>query len=66
MYELDPIATGNYIRKYRKLKNLSLEYIGSKIGKTKATLSQYEKGNIIFISWCNVVQQLLHNRVWSI
>lgn len=60
MYELDPIATGNYIRKYRKLKNLSLEYIGSKIGKTKATLSQYEKGNIIpdfltILEICNVL-----------
>ena len=37
---------GDNIRYYRKLKGLTLEQLGSRIGKTKAAVSKYENGRI--------------------
>lgn len=35
---------GYYLRKSRETKNLSLEFVADKIGKTKKTVSRYELG----------------------
>lgn len=60
MYDLNNVNLGNILRKYRKSKQLSLEYIGKKIYKTKATISKYEKGEIIpdfftVLELCNIL-----------
>lgn len=60
MYDLSNINIGKTLRKYRKIKHLSLEYIGNKIYKSKATVSKYEKGEIIpdfvtVLEICNIL-----------
>ncbi len=60
MYDISHINIGEKIRKYRKIKHLSLEYVGEKIFKKKATISKYEKGEIIpdfvtVLEICNVL-----------
>lgn len=44
MYKIKPF--GEYFKKYRKIKNMSLEEVGKAIYKTKATISKYEKNKI--------------------
>lgn len=60
MYNTNQINIGQILRKYRKIKHLSLQDVGDKIYKSKATISKYEKGKIIpdFITaleLCNVL-----------
>lgn len=38
---------GNLIRTYRKAKNMTIIELGKKINKSKATISKYEKGEIV-------------------
>lgn len=44
MYEIDLKKISNNIREYRKVNNMTLEQLGNKIGKTKATVGKYETG----------------------
>lgn len=60
MYDITNVNLGEILRKQRKLKHLSLEYIGDHIYKTKATISKYEKGEIVpdfvtVLELCNVL-----------
>lgn len=60
MYDINSLNLGETLKKYRKLKHFSLEYVGSKIYKTKATVSKYEKGEIIpdfitILELCNIL-----------
>lgn len=41
-----PIHVGNRIRLYRKMKHLTIEAFAAIIGKSKATISKYENGDI--------------------
>lgn len=61
MYNISNLSIGSTLRKYRKIKHLSLDYIGNKIGKTKATVSKYERDEIIpdfitVLEFCNVLE----------
>ena len=47
MYNLKDANFKNNLITYRKSRGLSLESLGNKIGKTKATVSKYERGEII-------------------
>lgn len=47
MYNISDINIGEILKKYRKIKGLSLEFVGNTICKTKSTISKYEKGEII-------------------
>lgn len=47
MYNLDINKFGLNLKQYRISRNLTLEALGEKIHKTKATISKYEKGEII-------------------
>lgn len=47
MYDLNSLDLKSNLRKYRKLYGYSLEDLGASIGKSKATLSKYEKGTIL-------------------
>lgn len=47
MYNISDNNFNELISKYRKSRNLSLEELGCRIGKTKSTVSKYEKGDII-------------------
>lgn len=60
MYNINNLNIGETLRKYRKIKHLSLEYVGEHIYKTKATISKYEKGEIIpdlytLLELCNIL-----------
>lgn len=60
MYDIKNVNIGKLFRKYRKLKHLSLDYVGEKVFKNKATISKYEKGKIIpdfitVLEICNVL-----------
>ncbi len=60
LYDITNVNLGEILRKQRKLKHLSLEYIGDHIYKTKATISKYEKGEIVpdfvtVLELCNVL-----------
>lgn len=60
MYDLNMVNIGEQLKKYRKAKHFSLQYIGEKIYKSKATISKYEKGEIIpdfntVLEICNVL-----------
>lgn len=60
MYSIENLSVGKIIRKYRKIKHLSMEQVGKIIGKTKATISKYEKDEIIpdfltTLEICNVL-----------
>ena len=60
MYHLDLNILQKNLRKYRKLRNLTLEELGQKISKSKATVSKYEKGEIIpdiltVLEICNIL-----------
>lgn len=47
MYNLSENNFNKLLIKYRKSKGMSLEELGNKIGKSKATVSKYERGDII-------------------
>ena len=60
MYDLNKINVGEQLKKYRKAKHFSLQYIGDRIYKSKATISKYEKGEIVpdlntVLDICNVL-----------
>ena len=38
---------GNRIKKFREQKGIKLEYLALKLGKTPATISRYESGEIV-------------------
>lgn len=44
------VRVGNNIKKYRKLKNMTLKELANKIGLTEATVQKYEAGNIKSVS----------------
>ncbi len=46
MYNIFENHFNKLLTKYRKSRNLSLEDLGNKIGKSKATISKYERGEI--------------------
>ena len=63
-------TVGENIRYYRKLKGLTLEQLGARIGKTKAAVSKYENGRIfidiqtlyeIAETLCIDIEQLLYS-----
>lgn len=47
MNEFNKIEFGNKLRSARIKKELSLEYVGKKIGKNSTTVGRYERGEII-------------------
>lgn len=47
MSNFDSKLFGRNLKKYRKMKELSQENIAMILGKTKATISKYESGNLI-------------------
>ena len=47
MYNISNNNFNKALNSYRKSRNVSLEELGNKIGKTKATVSKYERGEII-------------------
>lgn len=47
MSSFDSKLFGQNLKKYRKLKELSQENIATLLGKTKATISKYENGELI-------------------
>lgn len=71
MYDINNLNIGKALRKYRKLKHLSLQYVGDKIYKTKATMSKYENGEITpdfntVLELCNILDIDLSTLVPSI
>ena len=47
MSSFDNKIFGQNLRKYRKMRELSQENIAMLLGKTKATISKYENGDLI-------------------
>lgn len=61
MYNIAKLSIGRELKKYRKIKHLSLEYVGEKIGKSKATISKYENDEIVpdfitILEICNILE----------
>lgn len=59
MYEIEIKEIGKKLREYRKINNMTLEELGNRIGKTKATIGKYETGEIIIdvitlLEICNI------------
>ena len=50
MSTFDNKLFGQNLKKYRKVKELSQENIATILGKTKATISKYENGNLLMSS----------------
>ena len=60
MYNLDISVLGKNLKYYRKLRDFTLDELGNEIHKSKATVSKYEKGEIIpdiltVLEICNVL-----------
>ncbi len=60
MYVLSIENIGKKLNFYRKQQNISLEAMGNRISKSKATISKYEKGDILpdiltLLEICNVL-----------
>ena len=60
MYDIKNYNFKNILKEYRKSRNFTLEELGNKIGKTKATISKYENGEIIpdiltILEICNIL-----------
>jgi len=60
MYDLDSVKIGERLRFYRVNNGLTLEDIAEKIYKTRATVSKYEKGEVLLdictmLEICNVL-----------
>lgn len=71
MYDISNINIGKLLRKYRKLKHLSLQYVGEMIYKNKGTISKYENGEIIpdfttVLELCNILEIDLSHLVPSV
>lgn len=69
MYDINIKNFANQLSLYRKSRGITLESIGTSIGKTKATISKYEKGEIIpdiitMLEICNVLNLNL-NQLFS-
>ena len=47
MYDINSINFGEKLREFRKTRKLSLEDLGTKINKSKATISKYEANQIV-------------------
>lgn len=47
MYDLNVATLGKNLKHYRKLRDFTLDELGEKIHKSKATISKYEKNEII-------------------
>lgn len=47
MYDLNVATLGKNLKYYRKLRDFTLDELGEKIHKSKATISKYEKNEII-------------------
>ncbi len=47
MSKFDSKGFGENLKKYRNLKGLSQENIANRLGKTKATISKYENGDLV-------------------
>ena len=47
MYQLDLTTLGNNLKNYRKSRNFTLDELGKIIHKSRATVSKYEKCEII-------------------
>ena len=47
MYNIDVVDLGKRIKEYRILKNVTIEELGQAIGKSRATINRYEKGEIV-------------------
>lgn len=69
MYNVVDIDIGRKIKEYRKLKSYTLQDIGDKICKSKATILKYENGDIIpdiitLLEICNAlgirIQEVIH------
>lgn len=61
MYNIKNNNFNKLLTQYRKSRALTLETLGSKIGKTKATVSKYERGEIVpdiitILEICNVLE----------
>lgn len=66
MYDTDMVSLGEKVKKYRKARNMSMEELGNAIGKSKATINRYEKGEILMdilttIEICNVLNMELND-----
>lgn len=60
MHDLKTVKFEELLKQYRKSRGLTLEDLGNKISKTKATVSKYENGEIIpdiltILDICNVL-----------
>lgn len=60
MYNIDMEQLGKNIRNYRKSKNMSIQDLGTAIGKSKPTVARYENGEIVMdmitiLEICNVL-----------
>ena len=47
MYDINTINIGEALRSFRKINRLTLSEVGKKLNRTKATISKYEKNEII-------------------
>ena len=47
MYDINNINIGETLRNFRKINRLTLSEVGNKLNRTKATISKYEKNEII-------------------
>lgn len=47
MYDINNINIGEALRSFRKINRLTLSEVGKKLNRTKATISKYEKNEII-------------------
>lgn len=60
-YDINKIDFGKKLKYFRKTRNMSLEQLGRKVNKTKATISKYESNQIIpdfqtILEICNVLE----------
>lgn len=61
MYNLDGYKIGDYIRKIRKSKNMSVEELAKRISKTPTTIYKYERNEVLpdvitIFEICNVLE----------
>lgn len=59
MYDINMKKLGENLKKYRKARNMSMQELGNKIGKSKTTIKRYETGEILMdiltaIEICNI------------
>ena len=66
MYDINNINIGESLKRYRKINRLSLAEVGAYLHKTKATISKYERNEIIpdsitLLKLCNILNIRLSN-----